>query len=62
MTDFTDGVDLIALDALTGRALTAILNGARQVGDDVVLTLSAGATITLADIQSSQLDRSDFLS
>ena len=32
MTDFTHGVDLIALDGLTGRAVTAILNGALQVG------------------------------
>lgn len=61
ITDFTDGVDRIELDGFSGRELTAILNGARQVGDDVVLTLSAGASITLADVQLSQLDRADFL-
>ncbi|MEZ5755091.1 MAG: calcium-binding protein [Paracoccaceae bacterium] len=61
ITDFTDGVDRIELDGFSGRDLTAILNGARQVGDDVVLTLSARDSITLADVQLSQLDRSDFL-
>ena len=61
IADFTDGEDRIELDGFTGRDLTAILNGARQAGDDVVLTLSSGASITLADFQLSLLDRSDFL-
>ncbi|NBE06275.1 calcium-binding protein [Paragemmobacter ruber] len=61
ITDFTDGVDRIELDGFGGRALDAILRGARQVGDDVVLTLSAGASLTLEGVQVSQLDRADFL-
>lgn len=61
ITDFTDGVDRIELDGFTARALTQILNGARQVGADVVLSLPSNGSITLADMQLSQLDRTDFL-
>ncbi|MCZ8332736.1 MAG: calcium-binding protein [Rhodobacteraceae bacterium] len=61
ITDFTNGVDRIELDGFSARALTDILNGARQVGSDVVLSLPSNASITLADMQLSQLDRSDFL-
>jgi len=61
ITDFTNGVDRIELDGFTGRDLTVLLNGARQVGSDVVLGLPSGASITLAGFQLAQLDRSDFL-
>lgn len=61
ITDFTNGVDRIELDGFSGAQLTAILNGARQVAADVVLSLPSNAEITLADFQLSQLDRSDFL-
>lgn len=59
--DFANGVDRIELDGFRAREFTAILNGARQVGEDVVLTLPSNGAITLADFQLSQLDRSDFL-
>lgn len=61
IADFTNGVDLIELDGFTGRELTGILAGARQVGADVVLALPSNATITLANFQLAQLDRGDFL-
>lgn len=61
ITDFTNGVDRIELDGFRARDLTGILNGARQVGADVVLSLPGNGFVTLADFQLSQLDRGDFL-
>ena len=61
ITDFTNGIDRIELDGFTARELGRILASATQQGQDVVLTLSATASLTLQDVQLSMLDRSDFL-
>jgi Ca2+-binding RTX toxin-like protein len=61
ITDFQNGVDRIELDGFSGSQLSAILNGARQVGQNVVLDLPSNGRITLENFQLSQLDRSDFL-
>ena len=61
VTDFTNGLDRIELDGVNPRGLDRILAGARQEGQDVVLTLSANASITLKGVQLADVDRSDFL-
>ncbi|MCQ0971443.1 calcium-binding protein [Paracoccus sp. TK19116] len=61
ITDFRNGVDRIDLDDFSVAQTRAVINGARQDGDHVVLRLSADTSVTLANFQASQLDLSDFI-
>lgn len=61
ITDFANGLDRIALDGFTEAQVRTILAGARQVGADVVLNLPSSSSITIADMQLSALDRTDFI-
>ena len=61
ITDFQNGMDRIEIDDLGATSIRSLLNSARQVGDDVMVTLSADTTITISDFQKSQLDIADFL-
>lgn len=60
ITDFQNGLDRIDLDDFSRAQVGQIINGARQQGSDLVLTLDANTTITIEDIQRSQLDLGDF--
>lgn len=60
ITDFTDGEDTIDLSAFTDITgvsdLTAVQNG-----NNTVITIPGGGTITLQDFTSTDLDDSDFV-
>ena len=60
ITDFRNGEDRIEIDDLNGAAIQSLINGARQVGNDVVITISSGSSITLQNFQLADLDLSDF--
>ena len=45
----------------TDAEVQAVIDGARQSGNHVVLTLSEGSTVTLRDTRLNQLDMGDFL-
>jgi serralysin len=60
ITDFQNGMDRIEIDDLGAASIQSLINGARQVGGDVIVTLSADTTITISDFQKSQLDIADF--
>ena len=61
IADFRNGEDRIDLDNFSIAAATAVINGARQVGNDLVLTLSADTSVTIQNFQRAQLDMSDFI-
>ena len=61
ITDFTQGQDRLELDDFTRAEVQAVIDGARQSGNHVVLTLSEGSTVTLRDTRLNQLDMGDFL-
>lgn len=61
ITDFTQGQDRLELDDFTRAEVQSVINGARQSGNHVVLTLSDDSTVTLRDTRLSQVDMSDFL-
>ncbi|MBB4629465.1 hypothetical protein SAMN04244581_04227 [Paracoccus denitrificans] len=54
-------MDRLDFDDFSRTQVQAIIENARQVGDDLVLRLSADTTITIDDMQKSQLDMSDFI-
>ena len=60
ITDFQNGMDRIEIDDLGATSIQSLINGARQVGGNVIVTLSADTTITISDFQKSQLDIADF--
>jgi predicted extracellular nuclease len=60
VTDFGNG-DRIQLDDVQFADFAAVLGKAAQVGDDVVITLDAANSLTLADVQLASLKASDFL-
>lgn len=61
ITDFVNGEDRIELDDFSYAQAMAVINRAQQVGDDVVLALSADTTISISNMQLAQLDISDFI-
>lgn len=60
ITDFQNGVDVIDLDDFTFAEVQAVIAGAQQDGDDVLLTLSAGTTVRIEGFDVGNLDLSDF--
>ena len=60
ITDFTDGEDTIDLSAFTGITSFTDLTVA-QDGDNTVITIPGGGTITLQDFTSTDLDETDFV-
>lgn len=60
IADFDDGSDVIRLDDFSRAQVEAVIAGAQQDGDDVVLTLSANTFVRLEDMNLAQLDLSDF--
>lgn len=61
ITDFTNGQDRIELDDFAFWQIQSVIDGARQEGDDVVLSISADTSITIRNFQVTQLDIGDFL-
>ena len=59
ITDFTDGEDTIDLSAFTGITGFSDLTVA-QNGNNTVVTVPGGGTITLQDFTSTDLDATDF--
>ena len=59
ITDFTDGEDTIDLSALTGITAFSDLT-VTQDGNNTVITLPDGGSITLQDFTSTDLDETDF--
>ena len=59
ITDFTDGEDTIDLSAFTSITGFGDLTVA-QSGNDTVITIPGGGTITLQDFTSTDLDAADF--
>ena len=60
VTDFTDGDDTIDLSAFTSITGLSDLTVA-QSGDDTVITVPGGGTITLQNFTSTDLDATDFV-
>lgn len=60
ITDFRNGEDRIELDGFSAQQVQTIISGARQQGNDVVLTLSPDSSVTLQNFTLSNLDASDF--
>ncbi|MCY4191282.1 MAG: M10 family metallopeptidase C-terminal domain-containing protein [Rhodospirillaceae bacterium] len=60
ITDFTDGEDTIDLSTFAGIGGFDDLN-VTQNGDDTVVTVPGGGTITLQDFTSTDLDANDFV-
>ena len=61
ITDFRNGEDRLDIDDYSAAQVNALIRSAQQVGDDVVLRLSADTTITIDNFRVAQLDSSDFL-
>lgn len=59
--DFTDGVDRLDLSAFDFASARAVRAVATQVGDDLVLKLAAGVTVTLHDMTRAQLGADDLI-
>ena len=58
--DFQDGQDQLQLDDLSRAQIEDIIASARQVGDDLVLTLSPDTTVTIEGLRASALSFDDF--
>ena len=61
ITDFADGTDLIDLGALDGVMQFNDMSIADDTNGNAVITTSAGNTITLTGVSTSDLDASNFL-
>jgi Ca2+-binding RTX toxin-like protein len=61
VTDFDKNGDVIQLDRSAFANFASVLSHARQVGDDVVITLDADDTITLQDYRLTSLNAGDFV-
>jgi Ca2+-binding RTX toxin-like protein len=63
ITDFVAGagtVDVIRFNQNLFQNFNAVINASEQVGDDVVITLNAGNSLTLDDVQLATLHQDDF--
>ncbi|WP_117189985.1 hypothetical protein [Rhizobium terrae] len=60
ITDFANGTDHIRFSTSVFANYTAVSSAAAQVGSDVVITHSAGDTVTIENFTLAQLDSSDF--
>jgi hypothetical protein len=60
ITDFQNGKDRLDLDDFSRAQVENIIANARQVGDDLVLNISAQASIKIEDMKKAQLDIGDF--
>jgi serralysin len=61
ITDFTDGVDVIAIDNTIFGDFADVQAHMQQVGNNVVITYDANNTITLQNVNIANLGASDFL-
>ena len=61
ITDFVNGEDRLDLDDFTFAQARAVLDSAQQVGSSVVLNLSSTTSVTINNMQLSQLDMSDII-
>jgi Ca2+-binding RTX toxin-like protein len=61
ITDFTNGVDRIHIDDFSRSALESLIANAREVGNDLVLTISPEATVTIMNMTRALLDMRDFI-
>jgi hypothetical protein len=61
ITDFTNGQDRLHLDDFSRAQVQAVIDTARQSGDDVVLSLSAGSSVRLENMRVADLDIGDFV-
>lgn len=61
ITDFQNGIDKLKIEGFDAAAIQALINGAQQVGNAVVLTLSPGTTVTMQNFRLADLDMSDFV-
>jgi serralysin len=61
ITDFRNGADRIVIETEAAPDLAAIIAGAQQIGDDVLITLGESETVTLRNFRVADLDISDFL-
>lgn len=61
VTDFDRHGDVIQFDRNALADFQAVISQARQVGDDVVITVDTDQTVTLLDVRLSQLNSGDFL-
>ena len=62
ISDFEDGVDLIDVSAFAGLDLDAVVAGAIQHRDDVLLDLGGGDLIKIGGVSVQQLSADDFVS
>ncbi|MFC3631212.1 calcium-binding protein [Paracoccus angustae] len=60
VTDFQNGIDRIELDDFSRAQVQQVINGARQDGADLVLTIAPGTIVVLEDVQKAELGLSDF--
>ncbi|MEF9605158.1 calcium-binding protein, partial [Paracoccus sp. PXZ] len=60
VTDFQNGVDRLDFDDFSRAQVQAVISNAQQVGDDLVLRLSADTIVTIENMQKAQLDMGDF--
>jgi Ca2+-binding RTX toxin-like protein len=61
IADFQNGIDKIELDDFSQAQVQAVIRNSKMVDGDLVLTLSAGNTVTLEGMTKAQLGLSDFL-
>lgn len=60
ITDFQNGRDRLDFDDLDATGIQALIATASQQGADLVLSHSAGSSVTLRNMQLADLDLSDF--
>ena len=60
ITDFENGTDRLELDDFSRAQVQRIINQAEQRGDDLVLRLNGSTSVSIQDMQKSDLDLSDF--
>jgi Ca2+-binding RTX toxin-like protein len=61
ITDFTSASEVIVLDASVYANFGAVQSHAAQIGANVVITLNASTSLTLANVQLNQLTASNFV-
>ncbi len=61
ITDFANGADHVQFSTSVFADYAAVSAAAAQVGSDVVITHSAGNTVTIDNFTLAQMDSSDFL-
>lgn len=61
ITDFQNGVDRIHIDDASRSTVESIIASARQVGNDIVLTISPETSVTIKNMALALLDIRDFI-